>query len=173
MTPKASIPMMLGLFVVVLLAGYTVRAEGLDAMKARVQKKFPGVVQWTTAQAAEALQGDESPLLLDIREPAEYEVSHLPGASRLSPNADPSDFLKGIPSHRQILVYCSVGYRSAKMARRFRKRGHSAVANLEGGIFQWANEGRPLVKGGTPASTVHGYNSRWSRHLTPGKAVLP
>jgi len=174
MTRPVFISMRLGLLAaMLLLSGSAVRAEGLDAMKARVRRKFPEVVQWTTAQTAEALRGEEPPLVLDIREPAEFAVSHLADARRLSPAADPSALLKSLPSGRQILVYCSVGYRSAKMARRIRRQGHLAVANLEGGIFQWANEGRPLLKEEAPVESVHGYNSRWSRYLMPEKRVLP
>ncbi|HEY2615439.1 MAG TPA: hypothetical protein VGI42_06990 [Chthoniobacterales bacterium] len=46
-----------------------------------------------------------------------------------------------------------------------RAAGFSHTQNLEGSIFQWANEHRPLVRDGTPVTVVHPYNSFWGRLL--------
>ena len=43
--------------------------------------------------------------------------------------------------------------------------GFEHVYNLEGGIFQWANEGRALYRAGEPAEKVHPYNRTWGRLL--------
>ena len=48
------------------------------------------------------------------------------------------------------MTYCAVGYRSAEMATQLRAAGFTNVRNLEGSIFQWANEHRPLVHGEQP-----------------------
>ena len=61
-----------------------------------------------------------------------------------------------------IVVYCSVGYRSSKMARRLKELGRTKVSNLDGAVFAWSGEGRPLV----PNAPVHPYN--WF-----GKRMLP
>ena len=60
-----------------------------------------------------------------------------------------------------IVAYCSVGYRSSVFAERLQRAGYLNVRQLDGGIFQWANEGRPLAGG----KVVHPYNARWGRYL--------
>jgi hypothetical protein len=48
------------------------------------------------------------------------------------------------------------------------------VQNLEGSIFQWANEHRPLVRDGQRETRVHPYNAVWGRLLAPEvRAPLP
>jgi len=140
-----------------------------------IRARFPEVQQWTTEQAAHALSGndDAAPVLLDIRTRAEYDVSHLPGAIQVDPDTKPEVVLENIPVNRRILVYCSVGYRSSAMARRIMMRGRVEVANIEGSIFAWANEGRPLKSTNGPADKVHGYNKVWSRYVRPELVVLP
>jgi rhodanese-related sulfurtransferase len=51
------------------------------------------------------------------------------------------------------------------MASRLRAAGFTDVRNLEGSIFQWANERRPLVREEEPVSQVHPYNALWGRLL--------
>jgi 3-mercaptopyruvate sulfurtransferase SseA len=62
-------------------------------------------------------------------------------------------------------VYCSVGYRSARIVERLRAAGHSDVRNLRGSIFQWANEGRPVVRGDSTVHKVHPFDATWGRLL--------
>jgi 3-mercaptopyruvate sulfurtransferase SseA len=62
-------------------------------------------------------------------------------------------------------VYCSVGIRSARVADRLRHAGIGAVYNLDGSIFRWASEGRPVVRDGEPVRAVHPYNAVWGRLL--------
>ena len=131
------------------------------AVKARIRKEFPAVPQVGTGALAARLEG-ERPLLLDVRTLAEYEVSHLAGARRVEPGAMPE---LGVPKDTPIVTYCSVGYRSSALAQRLRAAGYTRVENLEGSIFQWANEGRPLVRDGQPAKLVHPFDAKWGRLL--------
>ncbi|MEM8660723.1 MAG: rhodanese-like domain-containing protein [Pseudomonadota bacterium] len=66
-------------------------------------------------------------------------------------------------------MYCSVGYRSSKATEQLLKLGLSNVHNLEGSIFEWANEGKPLVQGGsdslTPSHVVHPFDDNWGQLL--------
>jgi hypothetical protein len=64
-----------------------------------------------------------------------------------------------------IVTYCAVGYRSGEMAERLRAAGFTNVRNLEGSIFAWANEHRPLVQENERATRVHPYNGFWGRLL--------
>ncbi|MEF8866821.1 MAG: rhodanese-like domain-containing protein, partial [Salinibacter sp.] len=59
-----------------------------------------------------------------------------------------------------------VGYRSAGVVQALQRQGFSQVYNLEGSIFRWANEGRPVVRDGEQVSAVHPYDATWGRLLT-------
>ncbi len=138
------------------------------SMRAEIDSRYPGVPWISTATLADWLSraGATRPVLLDAREPGEYAVSHISGARRVDPD-DPDIAALAIPRGATVVVYCSVGYRSAGVAARLRAAGYSNVHNLAGGIFQWANEGRPLSRDGRPASQVHPYDESWGRMLTP------
>jgi hypothetical protein len=65
------------------------------------------------------------------------------------------------------VIHCTCGEldRSAELATRLRAAGFTHVRNLDGSIFRWANEHRPIVRDGAPASRVHPYNKSWGRLL--------
>ena len=144
--------------------------------------RFADVRTISTVQLAQALlqSGRNTQatklVLLDIRSAEEFAVSHLPGARNVPPDAV-IDFaereLAGLERSQPIVVYCSVGVRSAAAARDLQFLGFSQVKNLQGSLFQWANEGRAVVAGvhGSPegqassAVAVHPYNGFWGRLL--------
>jgi rhodanese-related sulfurtransferase len=144
-------------------------AGGLDAMKLFVRLRFWNVPQISTKDLARWLTDDSrpKPFLLDVRTPAEYAVSHLPGAQRIDPDAQITKMLEHLSPDRPIVTYCSVGFRSAELAQRLIAAGRKNTYNMEGSIFQWANEGRPLERDGRPVETVHPYNESWSKMLDP------
>jgi rhodanese-related sulfurtransferase len=100
------------------------------------------------------------PVILDARSPAEFVVGHLAGATRVD-LAHPEDGLRGVPTGRAVVVYCSVGYRSGMVARALRAKGFRDVRNLRGGIFAWAAEGREMVGEGGSTRAVHPYGRGW------------
>jgi rhodanese-related sulfurtransferase len=136
-------------------------------IKARITKEFPSVKKVSTADLAKELDLRERPVLLDVRTAAEFDVSHLPGAQHVDPEADAADVR--LAKDAPIITYCSVGYRSARFAERLEKAGFRSVRNLEGSIFQWANEGRPLVNAHGPATMVHPYDRKWGTLLEPSR----
>ncbi len=142
------------------------RAVGRD-----LDARFADVPAVTTGALAERLDQGAPPVLLDARTSAEFAVSHLPGARHVRPDAGVQELaaaLADVDRQRPVVVYCSVGVRSAGVARRLREAGFAQVENLEGSVFQWANEGRPLVTaGGEPARVVHPYDAVWGRLLRP------
>lgn len=149
------------LLVVVLVrpARWWALQRGLDAAAA---------VPWVAPETlARELRSQAPPLLLDVRPPAEVALGQIPGARQVDPDADAAalaDTLAG----REVVVYCSVGARSGALARRLAREG-VAVRNLRGSVFQWANDGRPLVTGsGAPTRTVHPYDAHWGLYLRPG-----
>jgi rhodanese-related sulfurtransferase len=121
----------------------------------------------TTQQLADWLANKSRPppVLLDVRTEEEWDVSHLPGARRVDPNASVEPVISGLPKETLVVTYCAVGYRSGELATKLRAAGFTHVRNLEGSIFQWANEYRPLVRGDEPVTTVHPYSRLWGRLL--------
>jgi rhodanese-related sulfurtransferase len=110
-------------------------------------------------------------LVLDARERSEYDVSHLPNAVFIGYNSFEKKALDTIQKDRTIVVYCSIGYRSEKIGEKLKKMGYTNVLNLYGSIFEWLNQGYPVVdKNGQPTNKVHTYNKAWSRWVEDGKA---
>jgi rhodanese-related sulfurtransferase len=159
----------------VLRAADTATAD-LDGWKLTVRTKFPRVPQLTTAQLAAWLADTNRPrpVLLDVRPQSEFAISHLPGARQVDPNARPADIRRLLPTPQApVVVYCSVGWRSSALGERLIKDGLTNVANLEGSLFAWANEDRPLEADGKPASRVHPYNRTFGKLLRPEKRAEP
>lgn len=144
--------------------GSAVTWESVDAMIAR---DFPDVNHITPDQ----LPVGDDVLVLDVRDEAEYAVSHLPGAMRVT-ELDLALSLVAERSARQVVAYCSVGYRSSRLAQELQAAGVDAV-NLHHGIFGWANGGRAVVRDDDTALTVHPYDDKWGvllkQSLHPGK----
>lgn len=138
-----------------------------QAVQHMIATTYPDVPSISTDSLAQRLATDtwSRPVLLDARSPEEYAVSHLRGARRIDPNAKDYPALDSLARDTAIVVYCSVGYRSAGVTQALRTQGFTNVVNLEGSLFQWANEGRPVYRGGRPVAAVHPYDSRWGRLL--------
>lgn len=160
---------------ILLLAGCLLAARDWPAVKAEIRHRHPQVTQLSTAELAAWMARPDAvqPLLLDVRAPAEYAVSHLRGAARAETLPEALDLLATAPSDTPIVLYCSVGYRSAGLAERLHRAGFTGVRNLEGSIFQWANEGRPVYRGGGEVRQVHPYGEPWAGLLDPSLRVDP
>jgi len=137
-------------------------------LKKSLRHKFPKVEWISTDELADWLADKRrpAPVLLDVRTVEEWNVSHLPGARRVEPTADAESAAAGLAKETPIVTYCAVGYRSGEIADRLRAAGFKNVRNLEGSIFQWANEHRPLVRDKEHVTQVHPYNSFWGRLLS-------
>jgi len=136
-------------------------------LKKSLRHKFANIEWISTGELADWLANTSrpAPVLLDVRTPEEWNVSHLPGARRIEPGASVEKAAASLPKGTPIVTYCAVGYRSGELAERLRTAGFTNVRNLEGSIFQWANEHRPLVRENATVSQVHPYNSFWGRLL--------
>lgn len=120
----------------------------------------------------QALKETGNVIFVDAREPKEYDVSHLKGAILVGYDQfDPKNLLD-LPRTQPIIVYCSVGYRSEKVAEKLQKLGFSQVSNLYGGIFEWINQGLPVYDEKGATEKVHAYNHTWAIWLKRGKKVF-
>ncbi len=131
-----------------------------------VRSTFPDAKQLSTAALAHWLNDTSrpQPVLLDARNPDEFKVSHLKNAVPINPVLQDFSALP-LSKHTPVVVYCSVGYRSAKVVSRMQKAGFTNVQNLEGSIFKWKNEGRPVYRDGREVQDVHPYDQTWGALL--------
>jgi rhodanese-related sulfurtransferase len=139
------------------------RTIAFRAVQWRTARRFPDV-HWIDPAGLARWRADSTkaqPVLLDARTADEYAVSRLPGAARMDPYRPSLRPLRGMPKDTAIVVYSSVGYRSARLARWLATQGYINVTNLSGSIFQWADEGRPLERDGRPVTQVHPYDDSW------------
>lgn len=145
----------------------------LSAIREKVRQSFPAVPQLAPDDFVALQSKASAPLvILDVREPDEFAVSHIEGARRVDPKITAGDFQKAFGGEIKgatVVLYCSVGMRSSNLATQIaetsKQSGATAVYNLDGGVFRWHNEKRPLVRGANPTDEVHGYDYFWSRHL--------
>ncbi|NEU07825.1 rhodanese-like domain-containing protein [Flavihumibacter sp. R14] len=110
--------------------------------------------------------------ILDAREAEEYSVSHLKNARSVGYFWFDMRHVYDIPYDARVVVYCSVGFRSEKIAEKLLKAGYQNVYNLYGSIFEWVNQGNPVYQSsGVQTSEIHGYNKKWSRWIERGAIV--
>ncbi len=105
----------------------------------------PGDVPEVDADEARRLVEDGAQLI-DVREPWEWAISHIPGAT-LIPMGEVPSRLSEIDPNRPIVVHCAVGARSAKIVEALRQAGYAKALNLAGGIVEWTNRQFPTESG--------------------------
>jgi rhodanese-related sulfurtransferase len=88
--------------------------------------------------------GRERPLLLDVREPWEYEKARIAGA-QLVPMRDVPKRLDEIDQDKEVVAICHHGGRSAQVAMFLEKAGYAKVHNLLGGVDAWSRTVDPTV----------------------------
>lgn len=148
----------------VVLAQTTSRAYG--AMLETMYKKTVPLI--TVAE----LKKMPNVVLLDTRTRAEYDVSHLPNASWVGYDDFDLKRVRGISKQATVVLYCSVGYRSERVGEKLLAAGYAHVHNLYGSLFEWVNEGNPVVdKQGKTTERVHVYSRLWGIWLKRGDKV--
>jgi adenylyltransferase/sulfurtransferase len=84
-------------------------------------------------------------LILDVREPFEYDIARIEG-SKLLPLGELASRMDDLPRDKEIVVMCKSGTRSAKATAFLQQQGFQDVYNLEGGINAWAAEIDPEMQ---------------------------
>ena len=115
------------------------------------------------ASQARELIDSCGPLVLDVREQNEWDEGHVPGAVHVPRGHLESRVERAAPDHsRPVLVYCSVGNRSAFAAKTLSELGYEDVVSLSGGFTDWKRNGFPVqLQAGLDAPR----RARYSRHL--------
>jgi molybdopterin/thiamine biosynthesis adenylyltransferase/rhodanese-related sulfurtransferase len=103
-----------------------------------------GVPEVTPAEVARALASSEPPYLLDVREPGEWALGHLPTA-HLIPRGELTERLGELTDARDLIVYCKSGARSAQATRLLLDLGFSHVRHLRGGLDAYRRDVDPSL----------------------------
>jgi adenylyltransferase/sulfurtransferase len=103
-----------------------------------------GVREIQPSQLAQRLQRGEKLEIIDVREPYEWAIGHIPGA-RLVPLAQIGEEIPRLDKRRETILYCKVGARSAFAAEQLANAGVADVRNLAGGILRWIDEVDPTM----------------------------
>jgi len=98
----------------------------------------------TAPELAALLESTTPPRLLDVREPHELEISHLPGAT-LIPLGQLASRLSELDTAQEMVVFCKGGTRSARALELLVSAGFRKVKNLQGGINAWAQAVDPRL----------------------------
>ncbi|AWV08349.1 rhodanese-like domain-containing protein [Marilutibacter maris] len=128
------------------MSTYITASELVGEARARIREVAP------SAFAAD--RGDE--VLIDVREPAEFETGHIPGAINIprgvlefQVDAHPAVANVSDPalSHKQrpVVVVCRTGGRAALSAVNLQRLGFADVRSIAGGVVAWSEAGLPLV----------------------------
>ena len=116
-----------------------------------------------TADRGRGRLGRPGTVVLDVREPDEYEQGALPGAIHIPRGHLESQVEGRVTDHdAPIVVYCAGGTRSAFAADTLDQLGYTDVVSVVGGFNKWKDEGRPWR---TPASLTPEQRNRYQRHL--------
>lgn len=95
-------------------------------------------------EAAELLQRNNGVLLVDVREPWEYEICRIEGAKLIPMGTIPSN-LQSLDTDADLICYCHHGMRSLDVAVWLRRQGIENARSLAGGIDRWSQEIDPKV----------------------------
>jgi adenylyltransferase/sulfurtransferase len=100
----------------------------------------------TAAELKDLLESGKPIELIDVREPAEWEIVSIPGA-KLVPKDQilRGDALADLPQDRQIVMYCKTGVRSAETLAAVKSAGFSDAVHVQGGVTAWVKQVDPSL----------------------------
>jgi rhodanese-related sulfurtransferase len=101
-------------------------------------------IEITPREAEALLAKDKSVLLIDVREPWEYERARIEGAKLIPLREIPSN-LQQIENSENVILHCHHGMRSLDAAVWLRQQGVTGARSMTGGIDRWTTEVDPLV----------------------------
>jgi molybdopterin/thiamine biosynthesis adenylyltransferase/rhodanese-related sulfurtransferase len=102
------------------------------------------VTEILPVQLAARVQSGEQLEIIDVREPYEWHIGHIPGA-RLVPLDQIADEIPKLDKKRETILYCKAGVRSRYAAQQLAEAGVADVRNLAGGILRWIDEVDPTM----------------------------
>ena len=152
-----------------LFAAQSIAQDTLDEL---LKKHNKNSVPYITVQELAMPKTDA--VILDAREPKEFEVSHIKNAMLVGYDFFDIKTVTDIYSNKdeKIVVYCSLGIRSETIAKKLKDEGYTNVLNLYGGIFEWKNNDFIVVDSEEKETNkVHTFNEAWSKWLEKGDKI--
>ena len=133
----------------------TTATEPLELVKSRIDEVDPRSAQH------EIEDGDA--VLIDTREPHEWDQAHLQGAHLVPPASVRDRIAELVPDRSsRVILYCATGNRSARAADLLKNElGYENVASVAGGIQEWTQQGLPVI---APEGLTADQRMRYSRH---------
>ena len=105
----------------------------------------PAHAEISVSDAEQRVAGGDA-MLIDVREPGEWQQGHAPGATHI-PLALLSARLTSLPRDRDILVICRSGNRSGVARDLLVRAGFERTTNVAGGMIAWQRHGLPVTTG--------------------------
>ena len=102
-------------------------------------------------ELARLLGMPQAPLIVDVREPAEYAIAHIPGAINI-PNTKLSERLGEVSGKNGVLIYCFNGSRTREAEHTLFEHNINDFYHLEGTFEKWLQGNYPVEKGGAKKS---------------------
>ncbi len=136
-----------------------------ESVDEKIANDYPGIEFISTDELYSLYRraNIDMPLIFDVRAESEYKVSHIQNAINLETAKEISELISD--READIIVYCSVGYRSAGVAEELAKMSYTHVRNLRHSIFEWANKDYPLSNINGDTDNVHPFNRTWGKLL--------
>jgi len=106
-------------------------------------------------------QRPDTSLLIDVREPEEFCLGHVPGAVNL-PQSEIASKLDGLPREHTVYVICEAGNRSCRAAQFLSQVGFQNVVNVEGGTSAWDDAGKPMERDETTVPGRRIIQTEWA-----------
>ena len=99
------------------------------------------VTQVTPASVQASLGAGGRPVLLDVREPNEWNMGRLPGAMHIPRGTMETAIEARVPRDTEVVIYCASGNRSALAADTLQQMGYERVSSMSGGFRGWVDAG--------------------------------
>jgi len=134
------------------------RREEIEEMYEDYKKRsFPGVIDVEPRLAMDLAKRPEV-LFVDVRPPEERSVSIIPGA------VAEDQFLRNLEQYKDVIIigYCTISYRSGKLARELMNKQGITMYNLRGGLLAWVHDGGKIVDQKGETKRIHVYGRKWN-----------
>ena len=102
------------------------------------------ITEVTARDLQERRQRGEAVVLLDVREPNEWNLGRVPGAVHVPRGIMETSIEARVPREASVVIYCASGNRSALAADTLQQMGYAKVASLAGGFRGWVEAGGPV-----------------------------
>ncbi|WP_026913988.1 rhodanese-like domain-containing protein [Christiangramia portivictoriae] len=154
---------------IMVLATSVYSQSSLDEL---LKKYNSGDVSYTSVEQLRMDQLNDEVIILDAREREEYRTSHLRNSRFIGYDHVNLSLLDTVSRDKKIVVYCSIGIRSEKIAHKIQALGFKEVRNLYGGIFEWKNAGFPVFdQEEMETEKIHTFSKHWSKYLKNGEKI--